>query len=60
MRNARGATVEVWKLGTRKTNTALSSSSRLRRPRPLHLLTYATDLAGNVQQNVGQTKLTVR
>ena len=61
VRNARGATVEVWKLGKRKTNTWLT----LEFPPPAAhghytVLTYATDLAGNVQQNVGQTKLTVR
>ena len=61
VRNARGATVEVWKLGTRKTNTWLT----LEFPPPAArghytVLTYATDLAGNVQQKVGQSKLTVK
>jgi hypothetical protein len=59
--NSRGHTVAVWKLGTVKTN----KSASLMFPSPsgkgkYTCVTYATDLAGNVQQNVGLTTLTVK
>ena len=61
VRNARGATVAVWKLGTRKTNTALRFVFPTPGARGTYTASvYATDLAGNIQQNVGQTRLTLK
>ncbi len=61
IRNARGAKVASWGLGTAKTNKTFSFAFPVPGARGTYTCTtYATDLAGNVQQQVGLTKLTLR
>ncbi len=61
VRNSSGRTVATWNLGRRPTNKSLLFEM----PAPLargtySLRLYATDVAGNIQQKIGITKLTVR
>ena len=61
IRNSRGSTVAVWPLGKAKVGKWLTFVFPTPGARGTYSCsTYATDLAGNVQQKAGQTKLTLK